>query len=225
MKYLFLLLPLLSFSQINNKHLIEIELGVPFFNDISSNDKDYTLGTAYVNRFSESFSYEVFYHFARSSQFPEFYGNQQKTLNFYNELLPEVSEDPSSLVFYSLWHKINAHFLGSRIHYSFINSNRWYLSFNIGGGVYSGRSSYNSLDELIVSTETGKITAYSEILTTKTETKFFFSPGIHTFYRFYRKLHIGLNFDLYSIPKKSGLTDIPVSGDHYNISLTLGHSF
>ncbi|WP_442846647.1 hypothetical protein [Leeuwenhoekiella sp. H156] len=225
MKILFLLLPLFTFGQIVNKQLINIEIGVPFFNDLTSNNKEYTLGVAYINRFSESFSFETFYHFASSSEFPEFYGNQQETLNFYNELLPEVSEDPSSLAFYSLWHKINAHFLGVRIHYSFINSNRWYLSFNIGGGLYNGKSSYNSLDELIFSTEIGKITAYSEILTTKTETKFFFSPSIHTFYRFHKKLHIGLNFDLYSIPIKSGVTDIPVSGDHYNVSLTLGHSF
>ena len=176
---LFLLFPFIGFSQLQNKQMVTIEAGVPFFNDLTSNNRDFTLGTSYLNRFSESFSYEVFYHFARSSEFPEFYGNQQETLNFYNELLPEVSEDPSELVFYSLWQKINAHFLGARIHYSFINSNRWYLSFNLGGGICNGKSSYNSLDELIISTDTGNITAYSEILTNKTETKFFFSPGTY----------------------------------------------
>lgn len=222
--FFFCLLPFLLVGQSLKKESIILEIGKPFFYDVTGEKKSLTAGISYLNKFSETFAYEAFYHYAQSNNYPSFYNSKMELEEYYLQEFKDGADD-INLYYDSLWSSIYAHFLGGRIHYSFVNSEKFFFSFNVGMGLYIGKSSNNIFENLTITQEMDRVISLDVRKEMETITTPFFAPGIQAAYSFTTTYSAGIKIDFYTLYTSNEQLQTPVLGEHYNLALSLGYNF
>lgn len=62
--------------------------------------------------------------------------------------------------YHSHWEDVYNHFLCVRVHFSYINNNQWYLSFNLAGGYYTSKPTIHYITESHHDPQTRLLTFY-----------------------------------------------------------------
>jgi len=203
-----------------NKQLIYVSLGKPIFTTGYSSKTDYCVSLNYQNRFSKSFALEGFYTFANSNNFPSFFDNPVE-LDTY--LRSQIDFDIFSN---SLWAKISVHSIGAKIHYAFINNDKWFFSFNLSGGVFFSKSSDHLLESWGTDSE-GRILRYTNSIRKGNISGLFYEPSLQLQRTFRQQYLIGLKLGAHLIRETDNMTveNAPVLPIYYNLSLLLGKHF
>jgi len=205
----------------NKKQILFIGAGSPVFMDKDRALNNYAFSINYQNRFSESFALDGFYSYAQSNNYPGFINNSQQLDQFLRNL------KNSEIFERTLWSSIYTHSIGAKIHYSFVNNNKFYFSFSYSGGIIFSKSSIFNLKSIEYNPATGSILNYTDEISKDTDTQLFYGPGLSFQYTLPKNYIVGFEATGYFAKQKEsgGLITIPVITDYYNLSILFGKKF
>lgn len=202
-----------------NKNL-SVSFGKPFFSESSQDVNNISLGINYQNRFSNSFAIDVFYTYAQVNNLPEFIDNPQR-------LEEEILNYNANNIFFSTdWSRIRNHSLGSKLHFLFVNNNKWSFSLFGGFGYNFSKSKKHMILSFSYDLETLQTLSFENEITAENFNSFFGTYGLQTHYSFFKNYLIGLEVSFLSaLVNNQTFPDLNKLPDYYNINLLLGYKF
>ena len=177
MKVIFSLLLILSvqfcFSQNDNQvKIISIGIGRPYFTDKEIDQRNVSLNVRYQHRLLKAFSYDLYYMYAQSNNYPTFRNDPNRVDAFL------MSQTDWNIVWNSLWSEVYSHFLGAKLHFAFANNEKWYVSANFATGIHSTKSSLHLVEEWNYDHSTGEMLSYENSYLNDITTGWFTAPGL-----------------------------------------------
>jgi len=226
MKFKLFLLCIFLFAQKSNaqenaNQNFSLTLGKPIFSEATQDAQNFSVGFNYQNRFSNFFAFDVFYTYAQVSNLPSYIDDPQR-LN--QEILSLTGS--LSAFFATDWSRIRNHSLGSKIHFLFVNNEKWSFSLFGGFGYNFSNSKQHVLLNNTFDQETLQIISFENEIETESYNNFFGMYGLQTHYSFYKKYIIGLEVSFLSAFMDNETWDsINRLPNYYNFSLMLGFKF
>ena len=198
-----------------------ISLGKPWYPDMSRNFKNNSISFLYSKNLNHLFSFDIFYSYAQANNYPDFFSNTERldsyimALNYW---------DLMSLT----WDEIYDHSMGIKGHFLFVHNNRWFVSANLAGGVFTSWSSAHVLPAFRYNYTLDKVIEYETAYFENRLNGYFYMPGVTVKYNLHKSLFIGLDIGSYRFVDKKDvwhIDELPVSSDKYMISFNLGFKF
>ncbi|TXD53557.1 MULTISPECIES: hypothetical protein [unclassified Polaribacter] len=222
MKKIIVILLLLTFSfyQAQNKQELFLSVGKPTFEDKWINKKNFSIGTHYLHKTFKSFSFEGYLEYAQSNNLPSFLDNPLSLDKFIkNQTTASIREN-------TLWSKINYVAFGTKVHYTFINTDNFFFSFFGGLGYQFSNSEIFTLSRFGFIQDTGEITEFDSSIRKESEKSFFTTIGLRFSYAIQKKYTLGLVANLHRpIISEAALVNAPLITTNYNLGITLGKQF
>lgn len=222
MKFIFLLLFISSIHLVcaQKKQEVFLSLGKPAFTDKEINKNNYSVGVHYLHKTFNSFSVEGYLEYSQSNNMPSFVNDSEALDQFIK------NETISSVISNTLWSGINYFALGSKVHYTFINTDNFFFSFFGGLGYHFSNSEIFTLNRFGFIPDTGEITEFESTISKESENSFFTTIGLRFSYTLQKKYTIGLFANLHNpIIDDVSLINAPLITTNYNLGITIGKQF
>lgn len=210
----------LHFVIAQQKQEVFLSFGKPTFNEKARNQNNFSIGTHYIHKTFKSFSFEGYFEYAQSNNMPIFINDISSLDEFIkNETRFTVRSN-------TLWSKINYFAIGSKVHYTFINTDNFFFSFFGGLGYQFSNSEIFILNRFDYIQSTSEITNFDSEIRKQNENSFFTTIGLRFSYALQKKYTIGLVANLHSqIISDTIILNAPLLTTNYNLAITLGKQF
>ncbi len=216
--YLVLIFGFLScYAQEDKKSHVHIAFGSPYHTDMDVRKNSFSVSIGYQRRFAKSFGWEAFLTRASSNSTLGFFDSRERLEEF-------VSKPENNVTIGSNWSRIRTFAFGGKIHFSFIDNSRHYLSFAGGGGLYTSKSERQFFLETSTNSE-GVITDFVSDTAKATKTEFFLMPSLQYYYIFKNGITLGVGVSTLLDQDSEILLTQPVIANYYNLALSFGKKF
>ena len=199
------------------KSHVYLAFGSPYHTDIDIREKSLSVSIGYQRRFAKSFSWEAFLTRASSNSTLDFFLNRERLEEF-------VSNPENNVTIGSNWSRIRTFAFGGKIHFSFVNNSRHYLSFAGGLGLYTSESERQFFLETSTNSD-GVITDFVSDTASATKTELFLMPSLQYYYQFRSGISLGIELSTLLDQDSEILLTQPVIANYYNLALSFGKTF
>lgn len=221
MKNLLIILFLLTINNIAaQKQEVFLSLGKATFTDKFKNTGNFSIGAHYLNKTFSSFGFEGYLEYNQSNNLPELVNNTNQLDVFIKNLTIE------NIIGETLWSNINYFGLGTRVHYTFVNKERFFFSFFGGIGYHFSESKVFVLSRFSHTQNTGQITDFDSSIKKEKESAFFTTIGLRFTYAIQKKYTVGVILNYHSmLLNDENFSKILLLTNNYNLGLTIGKQF
>jgi len=222
MKNLFTIVLVFNLSVVlaQKKHEIFLSKGALTFTDKYVNDNKFSLGTHYLNKTFNSFSFEGYLEYAQSNNLPNFVDNKSQLEVFVK------SKTKDNIVESTSWSSIRYLGLGTRVHYTFVNNNKFFFSFFGGIGYHYYNSKLFLIREYFYKKDTGQIIDFESELISEKDSSFFTTLGLRFTYAIQKKYTVGILANYHAtLVNDANFSNILLLTNNYNLAFTIGKQF
>lgn len=185
--------------------------------------RNFSFSAHYKTKLFGFLSIEPFYMFARSNNFPRFFDDEQKRHDY-------IMSTNRNIFPLHKWERVYTHSIGLRLHYNFVDNDRWFFSFNVAGGLLTTESSYFEVyASFIYYPPPFRVFSYET--SSKMNVRhsgFFYMPGIQLRRYLMNNFFVGVDFYLQYFPWRDDFATrkgMPAMPHNWNFGLILGRSF
>jgi hypothetical protein len=219
-KYITILFLLsLTLIKAQNNQEVFLSLGKPSFNEKDKNKNNYSIGAHYIHKTFKSFSFEGYFEYAQDKNMPSFINDSAALDQFIK------TQTRASIIENTLWSNIHYFALGSKVHYTFINTDNFIFSFFGGLGYHFSNSEIFTLNRFGAIQDTGEIIEFDSTIRKESENSFFTTIGLRFSYAIQKKYTIGLVANLHNPIIDGVIINGPEVTTNYNLGITIGKQF
>lgn len=213
------------YSQDRLKSNLFLGIGRPTHPDMDFNENRFLLSLNYRHNFSKILNWSVFVQRTNANSELDFINDKPRLLEYVN------SSDRFGIS--SDWNSIQTYSFGASLNLVFINKPNHYFSLNLGGGLYTSKSTSQDFSEVTMETIftpqgefiSSEITDFVIETDKATKTEPFIIPALQYQYIFKNNYILGVGVNLLLDQDSDGLTSHPVLANFWSFNMHLGKAF